>query len=238
MATANRETRRRTARENLKKNAMGQSNSSYQGSNILSDDFLMSKSREEIMKPTSNILYDAPSSSLRASDTGTSAKSESRQRERNLGVFSSPDVPTSGPIAQATEQIDLASLIEPKKYTGKYKKLRDELHGNIAAIGIMVGGTDPSLQADGIAVIDHSERLANCITDLAEKNDRLYEVLCRLLETGGWAGLILTLASLANAIASNHGVNIAGSAVAALKAGWRAKKVQSDAPTDVVQCVA
>lgn len=142
------------------------------------------------------------------------------------------------PGENLAEKVDLASLIEPKKYVGRYKKLRDELHGNIAGIGIVLGGADASLQADGIAVIDHSERLANSITDLAEKNDRLYEVLCKLLEGGGWAGLILALASLANAIAMNHGINVGGAAVAAVKAGWQKKKEAKNAPDAPVQRVA
>ncbi len=90
-----------------------------------------------------------------------------------------------------------------KKSVGRKHSLKKELAELFAA-----GGTALAMvnTYDGMVVLDKSERLAEELNDLAQKNDRVYAALENMLTAGVWSGLVMVTASIAVPIAANHGL--------------------------------
>lgn len=86
------------------------------------------------------------------------------------------------------------------------------------ALGSIGGGlvvlavtrNNDKLKADGMVLIVHAEPLAEKLVDCAKENEQVYKVLTFLMTSSVWGALIVELAGIAMAIASNHGVGVPG----------------------------
>lgn len=114
---------------------------------------------------------------------------------------------------RATKATAAPSTAAPK--TGRKPKAvadRQALERQLAeafgmiGMGLMAIGTSDALRADGMAVIERAESLAQALGALAEQNESVRRVLTASVNGGAWFGVIAAFSGLGVAIAQNHQV--------------------------------
>jgi len=89
------------------------------------------------------------------------------------------------------------------------------LQENVSGIGgiLLVLGharDNDALKADGMVIMQNSEKLCNDLTNLARKYESVYKGLNSLVQATVWGAVITDVATIALAMAANHGVSIPG----------------------------
>ncbi len=97
----------------------------------------------------------------------------------------------------------------------KFAKLNADLKENVNSIGgilLVVGKARNSaaLSADGMVILQNSEKLCNDLTDLAEKYEYVYKGLNSLVQATVWGAVISDVVMIGLAIAANHGLQVPG----------------------------
>lgn len=97
----------------------------------------------------------------------------------------------------------------------KFEKLNTDLKENVSGVGgiLLVLGharNNETLKADGLVVMQNSEKLCDDLTNLARKYESVYTGLNSLVQATVWGAVITDVATIALAIAANHGVAIPG----------------------------
>ncbi len=97
----------------------------------------------------------------------------------------------------------------------KFAKLNIDLKENIGSIGgllVVIGRArgNAVLEADGMVILQHNEKLSNDLTQLAEKYDYVYNGLSYMVQATVWGAVISDVAIIALSIAGNHGLSIPG----------------------------
>lgn len=88
--------------------------------------------------------------------------------------------------------------------TGQLDKRLAELFGMIGLATFAVN------QADGAAIIEHSEPIAKALQQLAKENPAVARFLNGLLQSSAWGGVIMATAPLVLKLCANHGLLPAG----------------------------
>jgi len=94
------------------------------------------------------------------------------------------------------------------KLQGQLKDALGSLGGGIIVLATV--RQNDKLKADGMVMIMHAEPLAEKLIDCARENEQVYKVLAFLMSSSVWGALVVELAGITMAMASNHGVNVPG----------------------------
>lgn len=88
-----------------------------------------------------------------------------------------------------------------KPKTGRKKSLKRPLTDLITSVGTGVAILN---QADGIAIINGAEPLADALNNVAKDNDAVYRNLERMVTGSAWGGVFMALGGILLPIAANH----------------------------------
>lgn len=90
-----------------------------------------------------------------------------------------------------------------------------DLKENVSGVGgllLVLGHArgNEALKADGLVIMQNSEKLCNDLSSLARKYESVYKGLNSLVQATVWGAVITDVATIALAIAGNHGMSIPG----------------------------
>lgn len=117
----------------------------------------------------------------------------------------------SSPRSNSGKPVGWAAVNANKKYTKLQGQLKDavsSIGGGLLVIGAARGSN--ALQADGLTLLTHSDPLSEKLTAVAKENDAVYQALDFLMSSSVYGTLVLEIAGIAMAMASNHGVTVPG----------------------------
>lgn len=128
---------------------------------------------------------------------------------------SEPDMDRAPRTAPTTKKAPAkkAPAATPTRGPGRPKKsaqLADQLAAQIAGLGAMVtalGSTSigtPAIEADGVAIIEHSTDIGAALAELAETNPKVKKALTASVSAGAWSGVLVAVAPLLLQIVGNH----------------------------------
>lgn len=116
-------------------------------------------------------------------------------------------------LADETRQDTAPKIVEikaPKKTTRaprdtapktRKKNLTKPLTGFISTVGTMVSIANT---ADGLAILNGAERLAEALNNVAKENDRVYKALMTMIEVSVWGELTGATLAIILPIMANH----------------------------------
>lgn len=92
--------------------------------------------------------------------------------------------------------------------SGKDKR-REAVADQLTSIGMALNGVgfvagQPAIAADGRAVLDHAENIAQALAELAETNERVARFIDGGVSGSAWIGVAIAVGGLARDIAANH----------------------------------
>lgn len=82
-------------------------------------------------------------------------------------------------------------------------KLAKALHTQISSVALIVAMVN---QADGVAILNGSERLATSLAQVADTNPKVRKALEAAVSGGAWGGVIVAAVTIAVPILVNHGL--------------------------------
>lgn len=119
-----------------------------------------------------------------------------------------PKAPRSKADTTPRKRTAKAAGGRPTNTEAAEKELRRQLTDAIMDIGMAVAmiGTSDALMADGTAIMDRAEKLADSLVVLSRKNPAVARFLSGGITGSAYLGVVAAFGGLAITIASNHGL--------------------------------
>src|SRR6266852_2402438 len=135
---------------------------------------------------------------------------ENTSTNLNQNQSQNPSQSQSQSLPKTTSGLDVSAGAQRKLTADevKFAKLNIDLKENIGSIGgllVVIGRArgNAVLEADGMVILQHNEKLSNDLTQLAEKYDYVYNCLSYMVQATVWGAVISDVAIIALSIAGN-----------------------------------
>lgn len=186
------------------------------------------KTRAQRKKPTPQLVISSPGLSnlsnatqpLPSESINFNLSSANIIPDSNMSQF--PQLPNLetlnlNQLTGTSSELEETEEEKPKK-VDRFTKMHDDLLEQFGGIGIMIYQMH---QADGEVLLARADPLATKLTNVARQNPNVYKAIKKYLEGSVWTVLALEVATIANAIAVNHGVDAIGTLTSSIAGVFR-----------------